>query len=454
MSIALASQPIPEKVFRDPIHDYIHVQHQIILDLINTKEMQRLRRIKQLGAASLTFHGAEHSRFGHSLGVYEIARRICDKFKRNYPSQSPGDGLWNDDERLVALCAALLHDIGHGPYSHTFEKIFNTDHEELTTEIILSETTEVNQVLKGIHSDFPRLVASVIQKAYPNPQVVQMISSQIDADRMDYLLRDSFYTGTNYGNFDMTRILRVMRPYEEGILFNYAGMHAVEDYVVSRYQMYMQIYFHQVSRSFEVMLNHLLSRAQTLYAEQKEFFVKYSPFLIPFFAQKWTLQDYLNLDDGVLQTYFQQWLQFGSDAILCDLADRVINRKPFKSVTYQPGQDQELAHELIGRIRSLGYDTNYYTAFNSSYDLPYDLYRPNSESPRTQIELIEKDGTLVELSKASNLVAALTGQVRGDERIFFPRELYYGKNRENIDLFEPVLNAIHEMTKTGKLKPL
>src|SRR5699024_3830095 len=148
-----------------------------------------------------------------SVGVYEITRQICDLFARNYPTKDAHDGLWNDGERIVALCAALLHDLGHGPYSHTFEHIFQTDHEQMTTDIITSPETEVNQVLQKVSPDFPQKVASVIQKTYPNPQVVQMISSQIDADRMDYLLRDSYFTGTKYGNFDLTRILRVMRPY-------------------------------------------------------------------------------------------------------------------------------------------------------------------------------------------------------------------------------------------------
>ncbi|MFR5527595.1 MAG: HD domain-containing protein, partial [[Clostridium] innocuum] len=249
------NQRLPmEKVFRDPIHDYVYVQDQVILDLINTKEFQRLRRIHQLGTTSFVFHGAEHTRFSHSLGCYEVARRIVESFARNYPSKTPSDGLWNNDERLVTLCAALLHDIGHGAYSHTFEHIFNTDHEKFTTRIITDPQTEVNQVLRRISPDFPTKVASVISHDYPNPQVVQLISSQIDADRMDYLLRDSYYTGTNYGNFDLTRILRVMRPYEHGIAFQMSGIHAVEDFIVSRFQMYVQVYFHSVSRSMEVIL--------------------------------------------------------------------------------------------------------------------------------------------------------------------------------------------------------
>lgn len=248
-----------EIVFKDPVHDHIHIRHQIILDLIDSKEFQRLRRIKQLGTSQYTFHGAEHSRFSHSLGVYELARKICDRFLRNYPEE------WDDSERLVTLCAALLHDVGHGPFSHTFEKIFDTDHEKLTTQIILDETSEINAILRRVSPSFPNEVASVITGQYPNPQVVQLISSQIDADRMDYLQRDAYFTGVTYGKFDLSRILRVIRPYKDGIAFQHQGMHAVEDYVVRRYQMYMQIYFHPVSRGMEVTLDRLLTRAKFLY---------------------------------------------------------------------------------------------------------------------------------------------------------------------------------------------
>ena len=171
-----------EKIFRDPVHDEIRVTDQVILDLISTTEFQRLRRIKQLGVTALVFHGAEHSRFSHSLGVYEIARQIAEHFATFYQSQVPGDGLWDPNERLVLLAAALLHDLGHGPYSHTFEHIFKTDHEAYTQEIILSPETEINRVLRRVGDDFPAKVASVIAKTYPNPQVVQLISSQIDAD--------------------------------------------------------------------------------------------------------------------------------------------------------------------------------------------------------------------------------------------------------------------------------
>ncbi len=411
-----------EKVFRDPVHDYIHVQHQLILDLINTAEFQRLRRVKQTGTTLFTFHGAEHSRFGHSLGVYEVARRICDKFVRNYPSLTPGDGLWDDGERPVVLCAALLHDIGHGPYSHAFEKIFQTNHEQITIDIILSPETEVNQVLSKVSPTFPNEVASVINKTYPNPQVVQLISSQIDADRMDYLLRDAYYTGANYGRFDISRILRVMRPHKDGIAFTISGMHAVEDYILSRYQMYMQVYFHPVSRGVEVILNKLLARAHECYRSPEYGLNHSASLLIPFFEDNWTLKDYLKLDDGVLTTYFLHWLD-EPDQILSDLAGRFLNRKPFKSVALNFDRDVATIEHLTELLDNMGYDTRYYAAKNSSYDLPYDFYRPDQIKNRTQIELIQKNGEHIELSKASEVVATIAGKARGDERFYFPREV-------------------------------
>src|SRR5699024_10958542 len=139
---------------------------------------------KQLGTTYLTFHGAEHSRFNHSLGVYEIVRRMINKFER-YDD-------WNSEERLLCLCAALLHDLGHGPFSHSFEKVFQLDHEDFTEKILLGNT-EVHRVLERVEKGFSKKVADVISLTYEDKLVVSLISSQIDADRMDYLLRDAYY---------------------------------------------------------------------------------------------------------------------------------------------------------------------------------------------------------------------------------------------------------------------
>ncbi|KRN89422.1 deoxyguanosinetriphosphate triphosphohydrolase [Ligilactobacillus ceti DSM 22408] len=419
-----------ETVLRDPIHNYIYLQDEVILKLINTKEMQRLRRIKQLGTTNSTFHGAEHSRFTHSVGVYEISRQICDLFQRNYPSTTPGDGNWDNNERLVTLCAALLHDVGHGAYSHTFEHIFHTDHEAMTVQIIKDPRTEVNQVLRQVAPDFPAKVASVIQKTYPNPQVVQMISSQIDADRMDYLLRDSYYTGTNYGNFDIMRIMRVMRPYQNGIAFDLSGMHAVEDYVLSRFQMYQQIYFHQVSRGMEVLLTNLLARARYL-AQNNLFPANEQPtLLLPFFQDQVDLLDYLRLDDYVLNSYFNLWTT-SSDPILSDLAQRFLNRKPFKSIQIISEEHPQIIAQIQQIAQEHGFDPEYYTGYNDCFDLPYDAYDPTQENPRTQIELMKPNGELTELSTESSLVSAITGKESGDLRFYFPKEIQPEVNQLN-----------------------
>lgn len=433
-----------EKVLRDPIHNFIHVEDSIILDLINTPEFQRLRRVKQLGITSSVFHGAEHSRFGHSVGVYELARRITERFEQYYSD------VWDPKERLLTLVAALLHDIGHGAFSHTFEHLFHTDHEAMTREIITGDT-EIHRVLAQVSPDFPNKVASVIAKTYENPQVVQLISSQIDVDRMDYLLRDAYFTGTKYGEFDIDRILRTMQPTPDGIAFDIAGMHAVEDYIVSRYQMYLQVYFHPVSRGMEVLLEHLLQRAQELYRSNttSEFaendFV--GPLLAPLFSdKKLTLSEYLKLDDNVFMTYINIW-QSHSDPILSDLSQRFMGRRPLKSMEITD-ETAPLLEELEQLVDNAGFNPRFYTARNNAYDLPYDDYKPNVAKPRTQIDFLLADGSHRELSDMSTLVAAIKGKASIDQRFFFPKEML---NIEPNELFADTFKKFRSFIRNNAL---
>lgn len=245
-----------EKVFKDPVHRYIYVQDPLIWNLINTKEFQRLRRIRQLGTSYLTFHGAEHSRFSHSMGVYEITRKIISQFERSQYDD------WPTEEKFVCLCAALLHDLGHGPFSHSIESVMKMHHEEWSCRLILGDT-DVNKVLSAASEDLPQKVAAVITGDYEPGITVSLISSQLDADRMDYLLRDAYFTGVHYGTFDMERILRVMRPHRDQIVIKESGMHAVEDYLMSRYQMYWQVYFHPVTRGSEILLRKIFEESQS-----------------------------------------------------------------------------------------------------------------------------------------------------------------------------------------------
>ncbi len=402
-----------EKVFKDPVHRYVHVQDKVIWELVATSEFQRLRRIRQLGTTYFTFHGAEHSRFNHSLGVYEIVRRIIDDVFRERP-------LLNDEERLLCLCAALLHDLGHGPFSHSFEKVFHYDHEEFTQAIIVGDT-EVNHVLKQVGHDFPKKVAEVIAKTYKNKLVVSLISSQIDADRMDYLLRDAYYTGVSYGNFDMERILRVMRPQEDQVVFKSSGMHAVEDYIMSRYQMYWQVYFHPVTRSAEVILTKILHRAKHLYKEHYEF--KTAPVhLISIFEEKLTLDDYVKLDEAIFTFYFQVW-QDEDDEILSDLCRRFLNRNLFKYAEFDPSAQMMKMMELRTLFEEAGIDPNYYLVVDSSSDLPYDFYRPGEEEERLPINLLMPNGEIRELSRQSEIVDAISGKRRTDHKLYFPQDM-------------------------------
>lgn len=180
----------------------------------------------------------------------------------------------------------------------------------------------------------------------------------------------------------------------------------------------MQVYFHPVSRSVEVLIDNLFNRAKYCYENGLMKHIQTLPLLIPFFEKKWTLDDYLRLDDGVMTTYFNSFV-YENDTILKDLADRYLTRKLFKSIEITDKESCDTVLTYIGQH----FDTTYYTGFNSSFDLPYDFYRPNSQKARISIELLNKDGSLTELSQASALVAALTGKQNGDNRFFFPKDL-------------------------------
>jgi len=415
----LNQQLSEEKVFKDPVHRYVHVKDQLIWDLINTAEFQRLRRIRQLGTSFFTFHGAEHSRFNHSLGVYEVMRRIVDKIQ--------GKENWTAEERMLCLSAALLHDVGHGPFSHSFEKVFHTDHEEWTKKILLGPT-EINGVLGRISDDFAKQVSEIIDKTHENKLLTSLISSQIDADRMDYLLRDAYYTGVNYGNFDMERILRVMRIHEDFVVIKYSGMHAVEDYIMSRYQMYWQVYFHPVTRSSEVILRKVFQRAKVLHNSGYPF--RSPPILLQSLLEgKATLKDYLKLDEAVILYYFQTWLE-EEDSILVDLCDRFINRKLYKYVEFDPSKQMKLWPELIQLFNQLGVDSEYYLELDSSSDLPYDFYRPGEEGERLPIYLLMPNKEIRELSRESEIVEAISGKRRTDHKLYYPLDLLEDQDKD------------------------
>ncbi|MGG4218533.1 HD domain-containing protein [Paenibacillus jamilae] len=409
-------QPLSEeKVFKDPVHNYIHVQDTAIWRLINTPEFQRLRRIRQLGTSYLTFHGAEHSRFSHSLGVYEITRRIISQFERgDFPD-------WPKEERLVALCAALLHDVGHGPFSHSIEEAFHMNHEDWTCRIVLGDT-KINAVLRQVDEKLPHQVAAVIAKTYDKPIVVNLVTSPLDADRMDYLLRDAHSTGVNYGTIDLDRILRLLRPHNGRIVVKESGMHAVEDYLMSRYQMYWQIYFHPVTRSSEILLRKIFKRAKELFKNGYEFGFLLDP-LPDLLRGALTVEQYLLLDESLIQTVFSQWKR-EKDEILSDLSSRFMDRRLYKYVEIE-NMDTETIGSIREALEKAGLHPEYDLEIDFPTDLPYDVFRQGG-STDNQILLLGRQGEVREISEVSEIVRSISGIHRGKYHMYFPQNKLNG----------------------------
>lgn len=409
-----------EKVFKDPIHQYIYVDDQIIWELINAKEFQRLRRIKQLGTTYLTFHGAEHSRFSHSLGVYEITRKIISMFKRNKYEE------WSEEERLVTLIAGLLHDVGHGAFSHSMEMAFSFNHEEWTKEIILGDS-DINKILSKFDAKMPKIITDILNKKYNKPIVENIISSQLDADRMDYLLRDAYFTGVNYGTFDLERILRVLRPYGKQILVKESGMHSIEDYLMSRYQMYWQVYFHPVTRSGEIVLRKIFKRAKDLYENEYHFDTLFTP-IKRLFDKSIDIHDYFWLDDSFFNTQFYFWAK-EKDVILSELTTRFINRRLFHYVDIDP-DDKERLNRINEFFDDNNIDKRYYLELDSPSDLPYDIYKPGEDIMKPPIYLLANNGEPIEISRKSTIIASITGKPKTEYRLYYPLDILKDKNLE------------------------
>ena len=388
------------RVLRDPIHGYIHISSPVIWQLLDTAEFQRLRRIRQLGGVFQVYHAAEHSRFAHSLGVYEIVRRMTDEVPDIRRSIS-------EQEKLEVLCAALLHDLGHGPYSHSFERLSDCSHEQMTVNLILGDT-EINRVLKAADPQLPVRTAAIIQGTHPHFLLCELVSGQMDADRMDYLLRDAYETGTSYGTFDLERILRCLRVKDGRLCIKESGMHSVEDYIMARYHMYWQVYLHPVARSFEVLLQLFFDR----YSQVR----RTEPIaLLENVYDSRDLNRFLALDDYRLMTGLQEAAASG-DSILADLAGRLLNRRLFDWIE-EPSREQE--DEIRTRLKVLEMPESFYLKEDVSGSKVYLPYHEN----RAQIRVVDESGKMHFLSERSAIVSALdTMKPAVSRRVYFPKE--------------------------------
>jgi HD superfamily phosphohydrolase len=416
---------LSERIYRDPVHNIIRLgttsdEGQLMVRLIDSFEFQRLRRIKQLGLALYTYQGAEHSRFTHSLGVLHLMTRVLDRLGETYKIR--------DEDRAAARAAALLHDIGHGSFSHVMEKVLGFHHEAWSVAAVLSEETEVGSVLRSFSADMPRRVADIIEGKFQPAWLAQLVSSQLDVDRMDYLLRDSLMTGAKYGIFDLEWIINALSVDEQAdrIYVSARGLYAVEEYLQARYYMFRQVYFHRTLRSAEAVLRSLLRRAlELLEAGEEVWCAPHTPFEKMLRRTPLTLKDHLEMDDSDVLFHVKQW-QHASDPVLRDLACRFVARRLFKAIDLDMPEEERSGFLSAARESAAerGFSPEYYFIEDHASDVPYySYYTAEGAEPKARIYV--EDGyarpVIREISEVSDAVRGLRGYRL--HRVCFPPEV-------------------------------
>lgn len=408
------------KIFSDPVHGFISVPKNLILDLIESPEVQRLRRIRQLGVGHLVFPGAEHSRFGHALGAMALMHDALATLAEKGTPISP-------DEHTAALAAALLHDIGHGPYSHTLEHDLmpGVPHEAMSRALLV----RLDERLGGALG----LTLRIFDGTYERPFFHTLVSGQLDVDRLDYLRRDSFYTGVVEGEVGVQRLIKTLRVEpvaggpESRLVVESKGIYAVENFLLSRRLMYWQVYLHKTVLAGDHVLRAALRRVRDL--------VRYdapgvesacAPSLLYLLKHQITweqigtaevMETFCDLDDTDVLVSLKRWMK-GPDPILADLSRRFVERR-FPAVTFVDAPPDEesreawyrrvaawLVAEGLSTPEAAPFDARYYVGFAQSRNAAYD--------PQWGGILIrERDGTVQEFSKSSDFarVAALPDAV-------------------------------------------
>ncbi len=414
------------RTYHDPLHGAITLDsadpaEALIIQLIDTPAFQRLRRIRQLGPASFTFHGAEGSRFTHSLGVMYVTRQVFDRLAKQHPDLLP--------HRTVTLCAALLHDVGHGPFSHTCEEIFQGSHEDWTLRI-LQESSEIRGLLDQVSPILAQEIVQVYRKQYPLPIASQLVTSQLDCDRLDYLMRDSYFTGASYGKLDLDRILLALDydPHTQQLVVARKGLAAIEHYLVVRYFMYLQVYNHPKNIAASWLLAQIMQRARQQLAIGK---LEADPTLIAWLTlpnAQLTLQNYLRADDGVFMYHIQCWCE-SEDEILGDLCRRYRDRNLFKAKNISHLEDaaQQLCHrQTLQVLERNGWNSDYYTGIQTSTTRGYTLYQRG-------IKVLSADG-ITDVSDLSPLVQTLS-QPTLRAWLIYPREIEHDLFSETVHIF-------------------
>ncbi|MEX2601615.1 MAG: HD domain-containing protein [Balneolaceae bacterium] len=397
------------KIFNDPVHGFITVPKGIILKMIDHPYVQRLRRIRQLGLGYLVFPAAEHSRFSHAIGALELGQRVLKNLKEK-------DTTISDAEVEGTLLAILLHDIGHGPLSHTLEHtlIRNFNHEMMSLAIMQDLNRQFDGALQT--------AIEIFTDQYPKKFLHQLISSQLDMDRLDYLKRDSFFTGVSEGSVGINRILKTMRVFKGNVVIEKKGIYAVENYILSRRLMYMQVYLHKTVLAADTLLRMIFRRVQALIDEGKK--LTHSSEALQYFLEskpsarkiidKRTLDMYTRLDDHDLYTSIKQWSR-SDDPLLSDLCyrflNRVLNRTTF--LDRKPGKNMKrMIHErTVALLTENGLpndddSASHYYHFDESFS---EAYKYENEG----IWILDDDERAIEFSRAADTqsIIALTKPV-------------------------------------------
>lgn len=404
------------KLFRDPVHDIIAFDQadeveRVVFRLIQTSAFQRLRRVRQLGFANLVYHGAEHSRFSHSLGVLHVARRICAVLELPV------------EERVEVLCAAALHDVGHGPFSHAIEAVTSVAHETYSQRIVEDPSSELHAILHDFDPDLPRRVAAYFghRDQFPSHKrvLLDIVSSQLDADRLDYIQRDGLATGVKIGVFDFERILSMFcvfdRDADSGehvrrLAVSYRAREAVEGYLIARFHMFKQVYLHKAVRTAEKMLEAVMTRARELAAAGHNFATPLDPAVrdllsgVPMSAAR-----YVELDDTDVWHALKSW-RYDGDTILAGLSAGLLDRQLYKTIELDPSDAVSIAR-LIDRAEELardaGLDPRYAVLVDRASDTPYRPYDPGAPDVGAHIAIITAAGRAVPIEDVSDLVHLL-----------------------------------------------
>lgn len=414
-----------ERIYRDPVHNIIRLETtdaegKLLTSLIDTPEFQRLRRIRQLGLAYFAYQGAEHSRFTHSLGVLHLTTRILNKLRTKYDI--------SESDLTAVRAAALLHDVGHGAFSHAIEPIQGFHHEAFSIETVLSKDTKPGKLLAAYSPDLPGKVASIIRGDFHPTALAQLVSSQLDADRMDYLLRDSLMTGAKYGIYDLEWIIKSIEIDEinDRLFVSARGVYAVEDYLQARYYMFRQVYFHRTLRSAEAILRSLFKRSLFLFQTDRfVWYAKGTPFEKLLAGDKLTLTEHLKIDDSDILFHIKQW-QNSEDLILSDLSKRFLNRRLFKVFDLDMPENErgEFMKKVEAIVVDSGYDPDYYFAEDKASDVPYYFYTKEIGEPKNFI-YVEDGFSNPQIKEISEVSAAVRGLQKSYQihRVCFPEEL-------------------------------